>query len=287
MKGFLRDNYFERNDSTPKIILIYLALIVMTLIAVYPILNILAAALRPDNQMFSTSLAIIPKDASWANFKAAFTQIQLTRWIYNSAFISLLTTVVTLFFSTTAGYAFSRYRFLGRSGGMIVLLVTQMFPATMILLPLNILLTNLDLSDKLWTLVIPYVSTVVPFSIWLLKGYFDTIPVSIEESAYVDGCSTFRTFYTIVVPLSKPALAVASIFAFMGAWSEYIVARVLIHNESLYTLPLGLVTLQGQYNTQWGVYSAAALITVIPVMIIFVVLSKYLVSGLTLGSVKG
>ncbi|MDI6878500.1 MAG: sugar ABC transporter permease [Desulfitobacteriaceae bacterium] len=287
MKRVVRDNYFEKNDSTLKIILIYLALMIMTLIAIYPILNILAAALRPGNQMFSTSLALIPKNASLANFEAAFTQIKLMHWVYNSALISLLTTVATLLFSTTAGYAFSRYRFLGRTSGMIILLVTQMFPATMILLPLNILLTNLELSDKLWALVIPYVSTVVPFSIWLLKGYFDTIPVSIEESAYVDGCGTFRTFYTIVLPLSKPALAVASIFAFMGSWSEYIVARVLIHDGSIYTLPLGLVTLQGQFSTQWGVYSAAALITVIPVMIIFTVLSKYLVSGLTLGSVKG
>lgn len=281
-----KSDYFERTDSKFKIILIYLVLIFMSFIAIYPVLNILSSSLRPSNQLFSTSLKIIPDNASLINYYKAIFERPLSRWIENSLIVSFISMLISILFSSTAGYAFSRYRFYGKKSGMIVLLVTQMFPAAMLLLPLNILLTNMGLTEKLWALVVPYISSSVPFSIWLLKGYFDTVPSSLEESAYVDGASILTTFYKIVLPLSKPALAVASIFCFMNSWSEYIVARVLIHNEKMYTLPLGLVTLQGQYNTEWGVYSAAAILTAIPVMIIFAYLSKYLIGGLTIGSVK-
>ncbi|SEF87014.1 carbohydrate ABC transporter membrane protein 2, CUT1 family (TC 3.A.1.1.-) [Caloramator fervidus] len=281
-----KSDYFERTDSKIKILFIYITLIIMSLLAIYPVLNILSSSLRPSNQLFSTSLKIIPENASLMNFKTAIFKKPLVRWILNSMIVSFISMFISIVFSATSAYAFSRYKFLGKKSGMIILLVTQMFPAAMLLLPLNILLTNMGLSEKLWALTIPYISSSVPFSIWLLKGYFDTIPTSIEESAYVDGASVLTTFYKIVLPLSKPALAVASIFCFMNSWSEYIVARVLIHDERLYTLPLGLVTLQGQYNTEWGVYSACAILTSIPVMIIFSYLSKYLIGGLTIGSIK-
>ncbi len=281
-----KDNHFERGDSFTKIIITYIILLVMCLIAFYPLLNVFSISLRPGNNLFATDLRIIPLDATWDNFREAIFDIDLGIWLKNSLIVALITSVLGVIFSASAGYAFSRFKFTGRKPGMMIFLITQMFPAPMLLLPTYILISKLQLTDQLLGLLIPYVASAVPFAVWLLKGYFDTIPRSLEESAYVDGCSPMYTFIKIIIPLAKPALAIATLFAFMTAWSEYVVAKIIVNSKSVITLPVGLVTLQGEFQTKWGVYSAAALITSIPVIIVFICLSKYLVSGLTLGSVK-
>ena len=189
--------------------------------------------------------------------------------------------------SVTAGYAFSRFEFRGKKMGLSLILVTQMFPLAMTLLPLYLMIINLKMTNSYWALAVIYVSTSIPFNIWMMKGFYDTIPKSLEESAYVDGASVFRSFYQIILPLAKPAVALTALFSFMGAWSEYIVASVIINEAGKITLPVGLVSMQGQFSTAWGIYSAGALITAVPVMILFISLSKYLVGGLTVGSVKG
>jgi arabinogalactan oligomer/maltooligosaccharide transport system permease protein len=278
---------FEKGDSPFKIVLIYVILILFCALSVYPVLNVLSIALRPANMLFSTSLRIIPKDAVLDNFKQAFIQYPLLRWLVNSFIISSLTAIAGVILSLTAGYAFSRFEFRGKGMGLSMLLVTQMFPATMTLLPLYIMLIHYRLTNSYIGLIIVYVSTTIPFNIWLMKGYIDTIPKSLEESAYVDGANIMQSFYKIVLPLALPAVALTALFSFMGAWSEYIVARVIITDALKLTLPVGLTNMQGQFSTAWGIYSAAALITALPVMAVFISLSKYLVGGLTLGSVKG
>jgi arabinogalactan oligomer/maltooligosaccharide transport system permease protein len=278
---------FDFKDKPSKIILIYIVLIFFCVLSVFPILNILSIALRPSDAVYVKTINPIPQGATLANFKDAFAKYDLIRWLSNSLIVSLLTTVIAVALSIGAGYAFSRFEFFGRNVGMTMLLVTQMFPAPMMLLPLYIMLTKAGLSNNILGLAIVYVSTAIPFNIWMMKGYFDTIPKSLEESAYVDGAGIFKSFYQIILPLATPAIALTALFAFMGAWSEYIVARVILTDNALLTLPIGLVNMQGQFSTDWGIYSAAALVTAVPVMILFVSLSKYLVGGLTLGSVKG
>ena len=169
---------------------------------------------------------------------------------------------------------------------MLSLLVTQMFPAPMTLLPLTILLGNLGLIGNFWGLLIPYLATAIPFSTWLMKGFFDSIPRSLDESGYIDGASVTYTFRKIILPLSIPAIAVSAIFSFIGYWSEFLIARIIIDKEIQYTLPMGLIIYQGEKVTQWGPYSAAGLITTIPIMIIFMLMSRYIVGNLTLGSIK-
>ncbi|MDF2880600.1 MAG: transporter permease subunit [Clostridiaceae bacterium] len=278
---------FDFKDKPSKIIIIYAVLIFFCILSVFPILNILSIALRPSDAVYVKTINPIPQGATLANFREAFVKYDLIRWLYNSLIVSLLTTAIAVVLSIGAGYAFSRFEFFGRNTGMTLLLVTQMFPAPMMLLPLYIMLTKAGLSNNILGLAIVYVSTAIPFNIWMMKGYFDTIPKSLEESAYVDGAGIFKSFYQIILPLATPAIALTALFAFMGAWSEYIVARVILTDNGLLTLPIGLVNMQGQFSTDWGIYSAAALVTAIPVMILFVSLSKYLVGGLTLGSVKG
>ena len=161
-----------------------------------------------------------------------------------------------------------------------------MFPAPMLLLPMFIILVKLKLMNSFLGLLIPYVAVSVPFSVWMLKGYFDTIPKSLEESAYIDGCKVWQVMYKIVLPVTTPALAITALFSFMTAWSEFVIARIILTSAEKLTLPVGLVNLQGSFSAEWGTYSAAALITSVPVVILFISLSRYLVGGLTVGGVK-
>jgi arabinogalactan oligomer/maltooligosaccharide transport system permease protein len=279
--------WFDRGDTLPKIILIYAILLIFCAISFYPILNVLSIALRPADRLFSTSLKIIPDNWTFDNFRQAFIQYDLLKWMINSFIVSSVAAVFGVIISVTAGYAFSRFEFRGRKMGMGFLLVTQMFPATMTLLPLYLLLLKFKLANSYLGLIIVYISTAIPFNIWMMKGYFDTIPKSLEESAYVDGATITKTFYKIILPLATPSIALTALNSFMTAWSEYIVARIIITDAVKLTLPVGLTNMQGQFSTAWGIYSAAALVTALPVMVIFIALSKYLVGGLTLGSVKG
>jgi arabinogalactan oligomer/maltooligosaccharide transport system permease protein len=175
----------------------------------------------------------------------------------------------------------------GRQAGMLALLTTQMFPVTMLLLPLFIVLVKLNLYNSFLGLVVAYSATALPFCVWQMKGYYDTIPASLEEAARIDGASQFQTFYKIVLPLARPALAITALFSFMSAWSEYLVAAVILTRNELYTLPIGLKHFQANLSSDWGLYAAGSLIMSIPVVILFLAVSRALVSGLTLGSVKG
>jgi arabinogalactan oligomer / maltooligosaccharide transport system permease protein len=265
----------------------YGILIAFTIIAIYPILQVVTISLRPADRLLSTSLAIIPEDWTLNAYKELFTGRPFLTWMGNSLLISLVVTLTGVVLASMAGYAFSRFSFRGKNFGLLSLLVTQMFPATMLLLPLYIMLVKLGLINTYLGVVFVYSSTALPFCIWTMKGYYDTIPDSLEEAAKIDGCNQFAAFYKIVLPLAAPALVIVALFSFMTAWAEYIVAAQILQDSHLWTLPLGLKSFESNMSTEWGLYAAASLVVSIPVVILFLALSKYLVSGLTLGSVKG
>ncbi|MBN1560026.1 sugar ABC transporter permease [candidate division KSB1 bacterium] len=265
----------------------YVVLIFFTLFALYPILRVIAISLRPGDRLLSKSLALIPDNATLNTYVKLFAEEPFLRWMGNSLMVSACVTLVGVGLAATAGYAFSRYKFAGRDAAMIGLITTQMFPVTMLLLPLFILLIAIKAYDNYLGLIIAYSATALPFTVWQMKGYYDTIPYSLEEAARIDGCSEFGIFWRIVLPLAAPALVITALFSFMTAWSEYLVAAVLIQDQSLFTLPLGLKTFQANMEVSWGLYSAGAVLVSIPVVLLFLFLSRWLVSGLTLGSVKG
>jgi arabinogalactan oligomer/maltooligosaccharide transport system permease protein len=266
---------------------IYLFLIVFTLGTLYPVINVLNISLRPGDKLLSTSLEIIPDEATFKSYIELFTERDFLLWVWNSTFISIVVTMTGVVLASTAGYALSRFNFIGKQLSMTGIITTQMFPATMLLLPMYIMLIELGLLNSYLGIIIVYTSTALPFCVWQMKGYYDTIPFSLEEAARIDGCSRFLAFYKIVLPLAAPALVITAHFSFMAAWSEYIVAAQILQDTNLYTLPLGLKSFQSNMTTEWGLYAAASLIVSIPVVILFIILSKWLVSGLTLGSVKG
>jgi len=280
--------YGGREDSPFKRILIHLGLLLYCVITIYPVLRILTIALRPGDRLLSTDLSIIPADATLESFRIVLLDKPLLQWLWNSLSITAATAIIGVIIAATSAYAFSRFKFPGRSLGMVFLLATQMIPAGMLMVPIYILAIKLGLVGTYKGLVIAYAVTSVPFSIWILKGYYDTIPIDLEEAARIDGCSELDAFRRILLPLSTPALAIVFLFNFTQAWNDYLMARIMLgSNEALLTWPLGLQRLQGQFQTQWGQFAAASIIVTIPVMILFLYSAKYLISGLTLGSVKG
>ena len=261
-------------------------LLAFVAISVYPALNVFSISLRPDNRLRSTDLSIIPNDWTVASYVQLFTEQPFLRWVWNSLLVSALVTVTGVALASIGGYAFSRFQFVGRKATMLAILTTQMFPATMLLLPLYILIAKLQLVNTYLGLMVFYTSTALPFCVWQMKGFYDTIPVSLEEAARIDGCSRLGAFWSIVLPLATPGLVITALFSFMTAWSEYIVAAQVMQDEDMFTLPLGIKSFQASLSTEWGLYAAASILVSIPVVIVFLMLSKYLVSGLTLGSVK-
>ena len=268
-------------------IMTYIVLIIFTLIALYPIINVFTVSIRPGDKLLSTSLAIIPENWSFNNYRDLFLKRPFLLWVMNSAMISAVVTFTGVALASTAGYALSRFNFVGKKASMLSLLTTQMFPATMLLLPMYIMLIKLQLINSYLGIIIIYSATALPFCVWQMKGFYDTIPFSLEESARIDGCTQWQAFYKIIFPLAAPALVITALFSFMTAWSEYIVAAQILQDTDLYTLPIGLKSFESNMSTEWGLYAAASLVVSIPVVLLFIFLSKWLVSGLTLGSVKG
>jgi arabinogalactan oligomer/maltooligosaccharide transport system permease protein len=256
-------------------------------VAIFPIWQVFNISLRPGDQLLSTSLELIPRNATIENYVRLFTERDFLVWLRNSAVVTASVTVTGVIFASMAGYGFSRFRFIGKKAGLLSLLTTQMFPGTMLLLPMYIMLINLGLINSYLGIVIVYSATALPFCIWTMKGYYDTIPTSLEEAARIDGCSHFTAFMKVILPLVAPALVITALFSFMSAWSEYIVAAQILQDTDLWTLPIGLKSFEASMSTEWGLYGAASIVVMIPVVVLFLALSRWLVSGLTLGSVKG
>ena len=277
----------RRGISKLKLVAIYIFLILFTAATLYPVVRVFSISLRPGNRLLSTSLRIIPDGATFEAYRRLFTETDFLRWMLNSLIVSLAVTLTGVIFASAAGYIFSKYRFIGKKVGLTALLTTQMFPATMLLLPMYIMISKLGLINSYLGLIIIYLATVLPFCIWQMKGYYDTIPDSLHEAAIIDGCSHFQAFYKVILPLAAPALVITALFSFMGSWSEYIVAAVILQDQSMFTLPLGLKMFQANMATDWGLYAAGSVIVSVPVVVLFIILSRWLVSGLTLGSVKG
>jgi arabinogalactan oligomer/maltooligosaccharide transport system permease protein len=280
--------YGGREDSPFKRVIIHLVLWICCFLSIFPILRLFAVSLRPGDRLLSTDLSLIPPDATFQSYKIILLEKPFLSWVWNSLAITMAAAVIGVILAATSAYAFSRWKFPGRSLGLVFLLATQMIPASMLMIPIYILAIKLNLVGTYRGLVIAYCVTSVPFSIWILKGYYDTIPIDLEEAARIDGCTQLQAFWRILLPLSTPALAITFLFDFMGAWNDYLLARVMLGNqEEMLTWPLGLQRLQGQFQTQWGQFAAASILVMIPVVILFLYSSKWLISGLTLGSVKG
>jgi len=275
-------------DSPLKRALIHLVLIIATIIVVFPVIRVFSTSLRPGQNVLNPTLAIVPEGATLDAYWRVLTEYDLLNWLFNSLMVTVGTATLGLIIAATSAYGFSRYKFRARNGALTFLFATQLIPGIMLLVPIFIIYVQVGLVNSYQGLVFAYAVTAVPFSIWILKGYYDTIPFDLEEAAKIDGCTEFEAFRKVLLPLSMPALAIVFLLNFLAAWGEYFMARVLIGGrEELLTWPLGVQRFQAQFQTQWADLSAASILISIPIVLLFVYISKYLVSGLTLGGIKG
>jgi arabinogalactan oligomer/maltooligosaccharide transport system permease protein len=280
---------------------LHAVLVAATVATLYPVLWVVSIAFSgrqtlaiadvpSDPTVWQRLRAVIPWPEAWStsNFVSVMTDQPFGRWLLNSVVVALFTTLAGIVLSCTAAYAFSRFKFPGRRAGMMSFLVSQMFPGVLTLIPLYIIMVQvLGLGNSQLGLIIVYATTSIPFSVWMLKGYFDTIPKELEEAAIIEGASAGTIFWRIVLPLAKPAVAITALFSFMTSWNEFILAATFMDKEEMYTAPVGLRFFVGGFSQQWGYFAAGSIIVSIPVVVLFLYLQKYLVSGLTAGSVKG
>lgn len=259
-------------------------LLAASVVAVFPIAWVVLTSLKTDRDMWARpgSLGALGLD----NYTQVLSGTRFGTWFANSLIVAACTTVLGVLISASAGYAASRMRFPGQRPLMWTFLVTQMFPAAVLIVPLYNVLSDLGLLNSYAGLVLAGCTVAVPYCAWMLKGYFDTIPVSIDEAGRMDGLSPFGTFWRLIVPLAKPGIAVTVFYSFVTAWGEVAFAGVFMQSEDRYTLPVGMATFVSDFKAEWGLLTAASVLVMVPSAIVFFLVQRHLVAGLTAGGVK-
>ncbi|MFF5972426.1 sugar ABC transporter permease [Streptomyces sp. NPDC012769] len=263
---------------------LHLTLIVASVIAVFPVLWVLLTSLKPAK--FATTTDFV-KEPTLQNYTNLLNDTPFLSWFGNSLLVAALTTVLGVFVSSTTGYAVSRFRFPGKRGLMWTLLITQMFPVAVLIVPIYNIMASMGLLNTASGLVITYLTIAVPFCAWMMKGFFDTIPKEIDESGYVDGLNPFGTFWRLILPLAKPGIAVTAFYSFITAWSEVAYASAFMVGDENLTLAGGLQKFVNQYGAQWGPMTAASVLIAIPAALVFLFAQRHLVTGMSAGAVKG
>ncbi len=270
---------------------IHALLLAACAITLYPVAWVVKTAVTP-RQSFSPSPNPWPSTWSLSNFRDVLGTHQGATWLFgrqllNSLLVSASVTIVGVVLACGAAYALSRFRFIGRDFSLRGFLLSQMFPGVVTAIPLYILLDHLQLLNSLAGLVLVYSTTAIPFCVFMLKGYFDSLPHELEEAVLLDGGTHFDAFFRVILPLSRPALAVTALFSFLTAWNEFILAATFMSRPASYTLPVAMQNYVGDFSTEWGHFAAGAVLVSLPVMLLFFALEKHLIGGLTEGAVKG
>jgi ABC-type glycerol-3-phosphate transport system permease component len=261
----------------------------LTAFALAPFVWVFLTSLKTRGELYATPLVYLPRTLTVANYVDAWTSklTPFSRFFANSLWVSSVTMVATTAISILAGYALARFRFFGRQAFLLVFLATQMFPAVLLIAPLLSQWHALGLIDTYQALIYSNFSFTVPFTVWMLVGYFDSIPRELEESAMIDGCSRFGALCRVILPLAAPGVAATAIFAFVSSWSELLFAITFTSQTEMRTLSAGLLFMVGQYEIQWGQLSAGVIISTLPVAVLFTYLQRHLIRGLAAGAVKG
>ena len=257
----------------------YLVLVAAVVFSLAPLWIILVLALEDAPQAQELSPWRLPVSPGLGNFAALLAHTDFVRWLANSIVVSLAVTAIGVLLSATAGYALSRFRFFGRLAVLNGVLTTQIFPATMLLLPIFLILVQLKLINTFIGLILIYLATALPFCVWQMKNFYDSVPESVEEAAAMDGCTPGEIFRKVVIPVSAPGLVVTALFSFAASWNEYVVAAILLQDAELFTLPLGLRLLHADSaGGMPSLFAAGAVLVSVPVLVLYLVLSRFLVA---------
>ncbi len=274
-------NLFEK-------IILYLGILIFMTFILLPFVEMFYASLRPLDHLFRSPYQFFSDDLSfWAYGEMWNTVPMLGRYIFNSFFLATSVTVITILFVIPAAYSYARFNFPGKNSSLYLLLAINMFSGAVLLIPLYKLLRTLGLLNSYQAMIVPGVAFLIPTSIWLLKSYFEKIPIDLEEAAFVDGASRIQILRHIITPLSTPGLVVVSLYIFIGAYAQQFLFAITFNSKKEYMpIPAGLYEFIGYQTIKWNEMMAASLVGIAPVLIIFIFLQKYLVEGLTAGAVK-
>ncbi len=278
----------SKKNKIIRLTLSYIVIAIMFAIVIYPILWIIGSSFNPGNSLSGSTM--FPKNPTLDHYKELFDMknSDYLIWYFNSLKISIMTMILTVITVSFTAYAFSRYRFVGRKNGLMTFLILQMIPNFAALIAIYVLAVRTGLLDTHIGLILLYVGGQIPMNTWLMKGYLDTIPRELDESAKMDGAGHLRIFFQIVLPLAKPIIAVVALFAFVAPFGDFILAKILISSSDQYTIAVGLYELVGKkFGAEFTKFAAGSVLIAIPIATLFLFFQKYFVSGLTAGGTKG
>lgn len=265
----------------------YAVLITLTIFCIFPLAWTLLTSLKYEADIVTQTMQYIPKRITFDNYVAIWTQSGFPTLVFNSFVVTATTVVLCLITGTLAAYSFSRFHYPGRGALMLGYLVIRMFPAVLMIIPLFILMRGVGLLDSRFGLALAYTSFLLPLFVWMLKGFFDAAPKELESAARIDGCTRLGAMVRIVLPLARNGLVATSVFVAIAAWNEFLFALMLTTSQGSRTWPVGLQLMVGEFQLPWGVLAAGGIISIIPVMILFAIVQRTMVHGITAGAVKG
>ncbi|MDM5327681.1 carbohydrate ABC transporter permease [Neobacillus sp. CF12] len=278
----------SKNGRLVSKIITYIVLVFFAIFCVFPFLWMLVTSLKPTDQIRTSNPSFFIENPTFSHFENVLVNTQFITFFVNSLIVAITTTIISMLVSIFAGYALSRFqRFKGIKIVNVTMLLSQMIPGVLLLIPLYILMQRLGLLDTYAAMILAYTTFMVPLCTFMLKGFIDSIPYELEEAAEIDGCSRLRIIYQIILPISIPSLVATALFAFVNAWNEFMFGYVFINDEAHRTLTPGITLFKGLYTTDWGSIMSASVLAVLPVVILFIYLQKFLIEGMTAGSVKG
>lgn len=268
-------------------LLVWLAGLAITLFAIFPIVWALLTSLKEEAAIITTQMQYIPKAITYQNYVDIWTRSNFPILLANSAITTAMTVVICAVLGTLASYAIARFQFRGRRELMLFYLVIRMFPAVMIIIPLFILMRNVGLLDSRLGLALAYTTFLLPVFIWMMKGFFDAVPLELEDAARIDGCSRIGAMLRVILPLVVGGLVATAVFVAIGAWNEFLFALMMTTSTGSRTWPVGLQLMVGEFQLPWGTLAAGGIVSIVPVVILFALVQRALVRGLTAGAVKG
>lgn len=273
-------------DSRKYKTFVYFQLTCFMMVTVFPIYWILVTSLKPNSEVFARHITYLPHHLTFSNYSDVFINMGFGQYFVNSLIVSIVSTVIVLFFALLGGYAMSRFNFKLKGVYQSVLMLTQMFPAVVLMIPLFKMMNGLGLIDSLWSLIITCSVTNLPFCLFMMLGYYNTVSVSLEESAMIDGCTRIGAVFKILLPTMVPALVATGSYVFINTWNIFVYATVFITKQEKYTIPVALNIFQGEFNVNYAGLAAACMVALVPVVLIFLLIQKQLTSGKTDGAVK-
>ncbi|AQX79256.1 carbohydrate ABC transporter permease [Plantibacter sp. MCCC 1A11337] len=276
----------DQETRTAKVVK-FLFLGLWLVITVFPLYWIVVTSFKKPGAIFSYPLTYWPEVFSIENYLGLFSKAQFGTYVVNSLIVATIAALVATFISMLSAYVLARFEFRSKGAILLAFLATQMIPSFIALGPLYLLMTQLKLVDNRFGLILIYIAVCIPFCTVMLRGFFENIPDALEEAAMIDGCSRFGALFRVLVPVLKPGIVAAFIFNFVNCWNELFLSVTLINSDANKTIPTALNGFITSYNIDWGSMSAAAVLTIIPTMVLFAFASRYIVQGLTAGAVKG